>query len=119
MVLTLAFIILTIRWLLSFHQKNQIFKKEQFGDSVGLGCFPDRPPAAGPPFGGNRIIIVLLHLYQKSSGAEENRTPDLMLAKHALSQLSYCPETFAEQISVGPRGLEPLTPALSARCSTS
>lgn len=48
MVLTLAFIILTIRWLLSFHQKNQIFKKEQFGGSVESGCFPDRPPAAGP-----------------------------------------------------------------------
>ncbi len=27
-------------------------------------------------------------------GAERDRTADLMLAKHALSQLSYCPENF-------------------------
>ena len=27
------------------------------------------------------------------SGAERDRTADLMLAKHALSQLSYCPKT--------------------------
>jgi hypothetical protein len=31
-----------------FPSKNQISKKEQFGASVESGCFPDRPPAAGP-----------------------------------------------------------------------
>ena len=84
-------------------------------------------------------------------GPEEIRTPDPLLAKQVLSQLSYRPEY--RQISflgnalpgqqeliklgqclprsylkvsaaplnslnlVGPRGFEPLTPALSARCS--
>ena len=36
-----------------------------------------------------------------------------MLAKHALSQLSYAPKNNL----VGPSGLEPLTPVLSGLCS--
>ena len=86
------------------------------------------------------------------SGAEGDRTPDLMLAKHALSQLSYSPKilrnkilvlrpsaegpsclegtsswlallttpqchTFCSAKSMGPSGLEPLTPVLSGLCS--
>ena len=37
-------------------------------------------------------------IYFNLSGAEEIRTPDLMLAKHALSQLSYCPLLRAKSI---------------------
>ena len=44
-------------------------------------------------------------------GAKETRTPNIQLAKLALYQLSYNPE------SMGLNGLEPLTPALSERCS--
>ena len=62
-------------------------------------------------------------------GGEEDRTPDLMLAKHALSQLSYTPKKFhrkiwlcheperSEWFVVGSEGFEPSTPALSAQCS--
>ena len=44
-------------------------------------------------------------------GGERDRTDDLMLAKHALSQLSYTP------LVVGQGGLEPPTPRLSSVCS--
>ena len=47
-------------------------------------------------------------------GAERDRTDDLLLAKQALSQLSYSPG--ATQL-VGLDGFEPSTPALSRRCS--
>ena len=49
-------------------------------------------------------------------GPERARTADLLLAKQALYQLSYRPE--AEIKMVGQRGIAPLTPALSALCST-
>jgi hypothetical protein len=45
-------------------------------------------------------------------GDEGTRTPGPRLAKAMLSQLSYIPS-----FSVGLKGLEPLTPALSAQCS--
>ena len=44
-------------------------------------------------------------------GAKETRTPNIQLAKLALYQLSYNPD------GMGLNGLEPLTPALSERCS--
>ena len=44
-----------------------------------------------------------------ASGDEETRTPDFLLAKEALYQLSYVP--------VGVSGLEPETSALSGQCS--
>jgi hypothetical protein len=47
-------------------------------------------------------------------GGERDRTDDLMLAKHALSQLSYTP---GDLRLVGLGGFEPPTPALSRRCS--
>ena len=50
--------------------------------------------------------------FLKSGGAEEDRTPDPLLAKQVLSQLSYSPLKM-----VGPRGFEPLTPVLSGLCS--
>jgi hypothetical protein len=48
----------------------------------------------------------------KSGGGERDRTDDLMLAKHALSQLSYTPDKV-----VGLDGFEPSTPRLSSVCS--
>ena len=76
-------------------------------------------------------------------GAEGDRTPDPLLAKQVLSQLSYSPglvysslfivhcswhltpnyelSTMNYELStklVGPTGIEPVTTALSARCST-
>ena len=47
-------------------------------------------------------------------GAERDRTDDLLLAKQALSQLSYSP---GGTRLVGLDGFEPSTPALSRRCS--
>ena len=47
-----------------------------------------------------------------AGGAEETRTPDPLLAKEVLYQLSYGPRT-----SVGVSGLEPETSALSGQCS--
>ena len=49
----------------------------------------------------------------RQGGGERIRTADLMLAKHAFSQLNYAPR----KLLVGPSGLEPLTSALSARRS--
>ena len=46
-------------------------------------------------------------------GGERDRTDDLLLAKQALSQLSYTPD----MCLVGLDGFEPSTPALSRRCS--
>src|SRR6476620_11847946 len=50
-----------------------------------------------------------------AGGANRDRTDDLLLAKQALSQLSYGPALNA--VVVGLDGFEPSTPALSRRCS--
>ena len=44
-------------------------------------------------------------------GADRDRTDDLLLAKQALSQLSYSPFS---QVAVGPEGIEPSTSRLSS-----
>ena len=44
-------------------------------------------------------------------GADRDRTDDLLLAKQALSQLSYSP---LKQVAVGPEGIEPSTSRLSS-----
>ena len=49
----------------------------------------------------------------ENGGGERDRTDDLLLAKQALSQLSYTPD----KKLVGLDGFEPSTPALSRRCS--
>ena len=49
-------------------------------------------------------------------GDEGTRTPDIRLAKAALSQLSYIP-SFAAGKVVGLTGFEPVTPVLSGLCS--
>ncbi len=57
-----------------------------------------------------------------NGGARRVRTDDLMLAKHALYQLSYGPKlkdliSRSTQSVVGPGGLEPPTSRLSGVCS--
>jgi hypothetical protein len=54
---------------------------------------------------------------QETGGGERDRTDDLLLAKQALSQLSYTPGSALTPSVVGLVGLEPTTPALSRRCS--
>ena len=57
----------------------------------------------------------------ESSGDEEIRTPDPLLAKEVLYQLSYIPRpdprSVARRANVGASGLEPETSALSGQCS--
>ena len=50
---------------------------------------------------------------QLGGGDEETRTPDPLLAKEMLCQLSYVPVTFGLREVVGAPGLEPGTSALS------
>ena len=64
-------------------------------------------------------------MYPVSGGDEETRTPDFLLAKEALYQLSYVPFFWFGTITVTPHlgfavgvsGLEPETSALSGQCS--
>jgi hypothetical protein len=49
----------------------------------------------------------------RSGGDEETRTPDPLLAKEMLCQLSYVPATRGQREVVGAPGLEPGTSALS------
>ena len=49
-------------------------------------------------------------------GDEETRTPDPLLAKEMLCQLSYVPDVTDDGV-VGVSGLEPETSALSGQCS--
>ena len=53
---------------------------------------------------------------REGGGDEETRTPDLLLAKEMLYQLSYVPLASAGVV-VGVSGLEPETSALSGQCS--
>ena len=50
-------------------------------------------------------------------GDEETRTPDPLLAKEMLFQLSYVPLFGIDGLVVGVSGLEPETSALSGQCS--
>ena len=50
-------------------------------------------------------------------GDEETRTPDPLLAKEMLYQLSYVPGVRRTGMVVGVSGLEPETSALSGQCS--
>jgi hypothetical protein len=53
---------------------------------------------------------------REGGGDEETRTPDLLLAKEMLYQLSYVPLA-SREVVVGVSGLEPETSALSGQCS--
>ena len=52
----------------------------------------------------------------RDGGDEETRTPDPLLAKEMLYQLSYVPALPGREV-VGVSGLEPETSALSGQCS--
>ena len=53
----------------------------------------------------------------QGGGDEETRTPDPLLAKEMLFQLSYVPVLAGDAGMVGVSGLEPETSALSGQCS--
>jgi hypothetical protein len=59
--------------------------------------------------GGDRLL--------RDGGDEETRTPDPLLAKEMLFQLSYVPLPIVDRVMVGVSGLEPETSALSGQCS--
>ena len=61
---------------------------------------------------GGRGGRALFTTHWKTGGGERDRTDDLLLAKQALSQLSYTPDEL-----VGLVGFEPTTPRLSSVCS--
>src|ERR1700693_1478912 len=64
-------------------------------------------------YSGNHSFQHLAISPFQNGGGERDRTDDLLLAKQALSQLSYTPD----KRLVGLDGFEPSTPALSRRCS--
>ena len=59
-----------------------------------------------------RTLNTELWTFVGGGGGERDRTDDLLLAKQALSQLSYTPDSV-----VGLDGFEPSTPRLSSVCS--
>ena len=63
--------------------------------------------------GPRDLFVVGGSTHRRSGGDEETRTPDPLLAKEMLCQLSYVPVTFALCEVVGAPGLEPGTSALS------
>ena len=65
-----------------------------------------------------RARLIAASWLRVAGGANRDRTDDLLLAKQALSQLSYGPAVPLPGSSlVGLDGFEPSTPALSRRCS--
>ena len=62
------------------------------------------------------IELVRTRRARESGGDEETRTPDPLLAKEMLYQLSYVPQAPRREV-VGVSGLEPETSALSGQCS--
>ena len=89
----------------------------------------NRPPAAAPVGASrcsSRCTCRPAKLCFACGGGERDRTDDLLLAKQALSQLSYGPsrspscsfDSGDRPVGlVGLDGFEPSTPALSRRCS--
>ena len=68
----------------------------------------------------SQLTVVSNPLQIPTGGAGRDRTDDLLLAKQALSQLSYSPvfgTSSGTSVLVGLDGFEPSTPALSRRCS--
>ena len=78
-----------------------------------------RPGGVDPGLGMSRGIRLSLAAGcdGRSGGDEETRTPDPLLAKEMLCQLSYVPADRVERTVVGVSGLEPETSALSGQCS--
>ena len=52
-----------------------------------------------PPLHPNRTACCELHAAHRQDGGEGDRTPDLVNAIHALSQLSYAPAIFCSPAS--------------------
>ena len=73
---------------------------------------PSRPVVPGVVPG---LFDLRLVPWGGGGGDEETRTPDPLLAKEVLYQLSYVPS--APEWMVGVSGLEPETSALSGQCS--
>jgi hypothetical protein len=84
-------------------------------------CLAIIPVYCNDPLTNNLIKLRLCpltcfgHSVSQPGGDEGTRTPDIRLAKAALSQLSYIPVYIFW--GVGLTGFEPVTPALSAQCS--
>ena len=95
----------------------------------------DRPLSAKPLRGSHWTWPAMPNRAMQDGGARRDRTDDLMLAKHALYQLSYGPSLPKRPVQlgavidlssarprvtlsvVGPGGLEPPTSRLSGVCS--
>lgn len=89
-----------------------------------MGCLHDDREAADGPSSRERRLLYHPHMGRSTrsdgGGDEGTRTPDPLLAKEVLSQLSYIPApTGCYPIArmVGVSGLEPETSALSGQCS--
>ena len=65
--------------------------------------------------GSSRVSSIAVAPWGGGGGDEEARTPDPLLAKEVLYQLSYVPS--APGLVVGVSGLEPEASALSGQCS--
>jgi hypothetical protein len=109
------------------HQREQLYllsrivKEQPIDESLGghtrqartRACLLIPPRISCASLGSRRAL--------RAGGANRDRTDDLLLAKQALSQLSYGPRTealvLARRRLVGLDGFEPSTPALSRRCS--
>ena len=74
------------------------------------GVFSYRTGAASRRIGSSAVVPDVFG----DGGDEETRTPDPLLAKEMLCQLSYVP---SGRSVVGVSGLEPETSALSGQCS--
>ena len=76
-----------------------MFRRVRFTSSVLLKnnrMFPVRSKIRGKPFGlpvNSEIADASKNACLLDGGAERDRTDDLLLAKQALSQLSYTPDT--------------------------
>jgi hypothetical protein len=78
------------------------------------GLRPGAIRYAVPGYPGPEEFLRLI----ERGGDEETRTPDPLLAKEMLFQLSYVPVLVGDAVEVvGVSGLEPETSALSGQCS--
>ena len=75
--------------------RNIGIKPDLRQSAVGSRAKPDLDSPASPPFSANRPPSSVLR--PPIGGARRDRTDDLMLAKHALSQLSYGPGTVTSE----------------------
>ena len=79
------------------------------------GDWANQPATRGLVVRGGTRDVRLATMLAGVGGDEETRTPDPLLAKETLYQLSYVPAP--ERVVVGVSGLEPETSALSGQCS--